>query len=330
MKKSEVYYNYFEDVNPDYEDSDFLLKNRLDPDKVSATLYDALYKMFFYNYRVMCSYGIKKAIIIGQKFSDDLFYTIFINDDEFLLSSDYIGTSINQAKAIGKYEDFEIKNFLRLSRTLGGHMLWSRNVSREDTNKRWVSLYYDYGKYKKKEYFEIIYKSLKEIEEFKIDKEKTHCLKNGKWKENKLTINTRRGGDAGVYDRFDWTLLLLKTYYSWIKSEECNKGSEGLDKFIAKAIESYRGLVSFDKEDLSVLKTRLGNIYFALDNSREWLLKFKTFKSFCDYFLLNGSFVDDKYEVIELTSFFPIKPVNYKEYVENNIRAINKRNQQML
>ena len=274
MGENYIYTNYFEDVNPGYEKNGFKLKDRKDPDEISTKLYDALYKTFFYDYTRMCKYGINCAQIRGQKFKGPLFYSIFLLKDpkslevDFILSSDYIGPSINQMKLIGGYRDFEIKNLLRLSRTLGGHILWPRGY------------------------------------------------------KGKPTINQVRGGEIGkgygFYDRIDWTLFLLKTYYFFIESIK----APCFETYCKKTVENFKD-VEITEDDKRCFEA----LYKAFEDSCEWFKKFGTFKNFCDFFLLKGSFVDETYEVLELTTFFPIKPVNYCEYVKNNIRAINDRNE---
>lgn len=42
-------YNYFEDVNPHYKKSGFVWKNRIDPDSESCSLYENLWKIFFFD-----------------------------------------------------------------------------------------------------------------------------------------------------------------------------------------------------------------------------------------------------------------------------------------
>lgn len=54
-------------------------------------------------------------------------YTLFVNEDEFLLSSDYIGPSIYWARECG-IEDSEIREFLKICRTIGGHIVWPRGT----------------------------------------------------------------------------------------------------------------------------------------------------------------------------------------------------------
>ena len=51
------------------------------------------------------------------------FFTLFVDTDKFLLSSDYIGASVYWAVKAGLSED-EIVDFLRISRTLGGHIVF--------------------------------------------------------------------------------------------------------------------------------------------------------------------------------------------------------------
>lgn len=279
MKQSDIYYNYFEDVNPQYEDINFNLKDRVDPDEASARLYDALYKTFFYNYSKMCEYGMEKVQIIGQKYSKPLFYSFFIYKEkdseveDFILSSDYIGPSIEQARLIGELEDFEIKNFLRISRTLGGHIVWPRGDNM------------------------------------------------------KPTINQVKGGEIisnsgyGFYDRIDWTLFLLKIYYYFIEKSEDPR----FDKYKEKIHMSFEG-INITENDNRCFWALFG----AFNRAKKWFENFETFKNFCDFFLLKNNFVDNNYNVLELTSYFPIKPVNYGEYIKNNIRAISRRNQRMI
>lgn len=279
MKQNVVYYNYFEDVNPRYESPDFSLKNRLDPDAASARLYDALYKILFNNYTEVVKHGMRIVQIRGQKFKGPLYYSFFvlkeINPEEidYILSSDYIGPSINQAKLISGYEDSEIKKFLRISRTLGGHILWPRGD------------------------------------------------------EMNPTINKVKGGEIspqcgyGFYDRIDWTLLLLKIYYTFIEKSE----NPCFDQYEEKIRMSFEG-IKMTENDNKCFRA----LFEAFSRANKWFRNFRTFRGFCDFFILNGNFVDDQYEVLELTPFFPIKPVNYEEYIENNIRAISRRNQHIL
>ncbi|MGF7002556.1 hypothetical protein M2149_000945 [Lachnospiraceae bacterium PFB1-21] len=270
MDNGRVYYDYFNDVNYNYEKETFDLNKRCDPDNESGKLYDSLFRIFFYNEER------DRVKVVGQKFKGrELFYSLFIekenNEDRIILSADYIGPSINQAKLLAGLKDSEIKKFLSNSRTLGGHLLWPRQIGG-------------------------------------------------------TTINQARGGDYspkcgyGVFDRIDWTLLLLKCFY--IRRYE-NVGTD-----ITKVVQDITNQTEISTRDVK----RINNIVAAMERSKEWLYRFSSFADFCDFFILKGSFVNDNNEVTELTPFFPIKPdcEDYKRYIDNNLKAIDKRNEKML
>lgn len=276
MDIKQIYCDYCQDVNSAYLETTFDIFDKeifMDPDEVSSKLYDALYKLFFYDYRKMLKIGIKCVQIIGQKYRGPLFYSFFIKQDptsnevEEILSADYIGPSKFQSKDIAKLSPDEIKINIKESRTLGGHILWPRAT-------------------------------------------------------NNITINQARGGDngCGLYDRTDWTFLLLKHYYEVIEIEDINKR---LSTYLSN-IKTIFSKQEISQEDVN----RFMTLFKAFDLSREWFKKFKSFKVFCDFFILKGSFITDSYEVVELTAYFPIKPdkEGYLEYIENNLKAIRIRN----
>ena len=125
-------------------------------------------------------------------------------------------------------------------------------------------------------------------------------------------VNTSRGGSNGVYDRFDWTLLLLKIFLSDVKQD--------LNSFVGKANkyipEKYR--------DTNNTNTKFKNLYFAFDCSK-WLKNY-TFDKFCERFKLYGSFVDKQNNVIQTAPLFPFLPTDYEQYIDSVCKAINKRN----
>lgn len=133
-----IYYNYFNDVNFDYLDKAFNLENRVDTDKKSAKLYDSFYHCFFENFYKYPTR--KKNIKISSwKTKDDFGYSFYVEDcddnykQSHILSMDYIGPSIFQAKDIAEMTDDEIKSFLKISRTLGGHIVWERGLGTKQT-----------------------------------------------------------------------------------------------------------------------------------------------------------------------------------------------------
>lgn len=118
-KKVGQFYNYFEDVNPDFMREEFLLEERKDPDFYSRKLRNDFLEAFLSN-------------LSGHEVAPEEEYNSFylINkesgEQEFILSLDYIGPSIYQAGDIAGLSEAEIKEFLQISRTLGGHLVWER------------------------------------------------------------------------------------------------------------------------------------------------------------------------------------------------------------
>ena len=73
---------------------------------------------------------------------------------------------------------------------------------------------------------------------------------------------------------------------------------------------------------------RIEGLIDAFENSKNWFARFDDFNEFTDFFKLKGSFVDDDYNVVELTEFSPMKPKKngYRRYIENSLNAIANRN----
>lgn len=116
--------NYLFDLNPHLL-KDFSLENIKDPDKCSKALYDDLCEMFFdddskekLKIRTVCN----KC----QNFGNEDFYTLFIDKDKYLLSSDYIGASIYWAQKAGLNDQKIIEEHLEFSGRIGGYILFPR------------------------------------------------------------------------------------------------------------------------------------------------------------------------------------------------------------
>ena len=131
MKPDELGKNYLSDLyHPDLPEKPFPLEGkRKDPDACSKALYDDLCEMFFDD-------DSKEKLKITSVCNKRRTLHININKDEHLLSSDYIGASIYCAKKAGLNgdddNDYEIiLNHLRISRTIGGHILFPRGKGRK-------------------------------------------------------------------------------------------------------------------------------------------------------------------------------------------------------
>lgn len=192
----DINYNYLIEENIKEWPSHFDIDKRHDPDSTSEKLYDDLKIILFKDKKVLEYLKINTIKNRKQVFSGRTFYTLFINGDEHLLSSDYIGSSVYWA--IEKnIKSEQIIDFLKISRRLGGHMLWPRGFTEGYS--------YDYT-------------------------QRQYVLKKncGKAKFRFLTINEAKGGSEGFYDRFDWTLVLLQIYF------ECMDDKK--DVYLEKAI----------------------------------------------------------------------------------------------
>jgi hypothetical protein len=123
-------YNYL--INDSYDNfpHDFIVDNRIDPDKDDCQqLYDDLNQAFFSDCLSNEKYGIYTVENRRQKFGEKpAFFTLFVNEGEFLLSSDYIGPSVFWSKELG-LSDNDIMQFLKMARTIGGHIIWPRGFS---------------------------------------------------------------------------------------------------------------------------------------------------------------------------------------------------------
>jgi len=277
----ETKFNYL--INDSYDNfpEDYDVDARNDPDSCSEELYDHLIKAFFSDELLNKKYGIVTIENRPQRSSyrdSSFYYTLFVNDnrdcdgnDVFYLSSDYIGPSVYWSKEIGK-TDKEIVEFLKITRTLGGHILWPRKINGQKIEPR--------------------------------------------------TINQAKGGNYGVYDRMDWTLAMLKFFYSHTeKVMNRSRFTSHCKGFLPKQVRDYTNNTD-----------RFSRMFKSINSSAVWLSKFGNFRNYCDYFKLTGSFVTEDYEVVEFAPFYPflILPDVYDSYISKICTAISIRNERMV
>lgn len=128
-----------------YFPEDFSLDERKDPDECSKELYDDLCKIFF-DGDSKEKLKITSVRNICQKsiYKDGYFYTLFIDEGKYLLSSDYIGASSYWPKEKEGLTE-GILGHLGISRTIGGHMLFPRGkgVPTVNTARGGEKGYYD-------------------------------------------------------------------------------------------------------------------------------------------------------------------------------------------
>ena len=173
-------YNYFKEVNPNFNNSKFNLKDRRDPDMYSEKLIKDLSEIFAYNKQTPCGKTIKLASVEQTRDRNKRWYAkaqVFDGVDysySFGLTSDYMGASINWAIEAGVSKEVILKH-LSVSRTLSGHILFPTWYSMKD-ERSW------------------------EI-----------------WPDG-ISINIAKGGKLGYYDRIDYTLLAIKNWYSTLRT----------------------------------------------------------------------------------------------------------------
>lgn len=137
------------------------------------------------------------------------------------------------------------------------------------------------------------------------------------------TLNQARGGERGVYDRIDATLLCLKAFFGCpeVSSTNSQRDASAFMEEVSKLFSS--------EERFKKVKTNLMRIFDSLQYYAEDFSYFSDFRGFCERQKLTGSFVTKEGEVEMFAPLCPLKPENYEAYAENVNGAIKKRNKVM-
>lgn len=124
MMSIDIKYNYLIEDSYEKMSRDFDIDNRIDPDSQSQKLYDDIISVYFSN--------DPNVVNWKQQYSKQPpFYTIKVGDTKSnvtLLSADYIGPSVYWASQSGVQKE-KIIDFLKKSRTIGGHIVWERGLA---------------------------------------------------------------------------------------------------------------------------------------------------------------------------------------------------------
>ena len=147
MKPDELGKNYLFNLYPGISEKNIPLEKgkRKDPDQRSKELYDDLCEIFFDD----DSKEKLKITSVCNKYQNSS-RNLSIDEGKHTLSSDYIGASINLAKKAVLNDD-EILKHLRISRTIGGHILFpkgknkdrDKNIKLQTVNQARGFRYYD-------------------------------------------------------------------------------------------------------------------------------------------------------------------------------------------
>lgn len=268
-------FNYLHDLAT----ANYDLDNRPDPDSKSIILKEDLVEAFWgpqtNEARVSAEKNYGRGPSQSRPFRD---IEVLSGSQKILLSVDYLGPSVHWLKDYysehgvdAPEADSRIREFLKESRKLGGHVLFPRGNSG--------------GPHE--------------------------------------TLNQARGGERGVYDRIDVTLLCLKTFYACPEASSANHQRDA-SAFVREASKLF-----FDDEQFEKVKANLMRIFDSLQYYAEDFAYFGDFKGFCERQILTGSFVTEEGEVEMFAPLYPLKPKNYEKYAENVNEAIKKRNQKM-
>ncbi|WIV13665.1 hypothetical protein [Proteiniborus sp. MB09-C3] len=228
-----------------------------------------------------------------------------------VLGSDYIGFSKNWIpNNIGV--DF-IEESLKTTRTFGGHILFPKGFY-----KGWVLCKKDNKIYYTKDNIYDWYE-----DKYPQDPNKFNNLII-------YTINISKGGEYSFYDRFDWTLQMIKLYYACIKEEN---DSLQICYYLHKASDMLTKIVTDLKyenvQEVSTMTSRFIKMYYGLDNSRKWFMFFEDFLGFVEYFCLQESFVDKNNQIMKSADWLPLLPTDYTQYMNGTVIQIEKRNEKL-
>lgn len=137
--------------------------------------------------------------------------------------------------------------------------------------------------------------------------------------EGSPTINQARGGASNIYDRIDWTLLSIKAFYKLSRVDNNSFGS---------FLDSLSLVSLVDMIEIKKNKSHFNNLFLALSTYKSYFYEFKNFEGFCDFYKLNGSFVDEDFEVKSLCPLIPIQPnkSDYLIFIKSNLESIKERN----
>lgn len=137
------------------------------------------------------------------------------------------------------------------------------------------------------------------------------------------TINQAKGTGQGFYDRIDWTLRILSIYYKYINEDTRDKRYKFIymDKEIIEIFSEGK-----EKEFLNI-NFAVCQMIVACENAREWFEEFHEFKNFIDVFKLNMlcDIEGGEYVVKPIINWFPIKPSDYRLYINNMKKCIEDR-----
>lgn len=273
-----------------------------------------------YNYLIGSDMGISENYNIAKRPDPDTDGCKKLYDD--IVVAYFSAGKINKSAIEVREQQFK---YNKQNNRFSNEELWNRYELLNNNNQKAISSIYKPPLYTivYKEFFlssdyigpSIYWASKKVLSSKKILEILNKCRTIGGhivWpRGNGETINQARSGEKGFYDRIDWTLFVIKQFCDNDFSEN-ETHSICLSKFgdkyinpITKVLESINRYKTWFKE--------FGDYSIA-------------FVNFCKQFKLEGCFVNEKYDVNWFAPPIPFLPDDYELFAENNISAIEKRN----
>lgn len=131
ITKEEIYKCYVSNINTElvFGEINFEIDTR------SQELNEALYKLFFLNSENNEELGLKSIELKVGNDEKGPYYSFFLNGYDFILSTDYIGPSVWWCEHIAGYTHDKIREIIKQSRTLGGHLMWPRGTDKNGNRR---------------------------------------------------------------------------------------------------------------------------------------------------------------------------------------------------
>jgi hypothetical protein len=224
--------NYFEKTNPYFMNKNFSLSSRVDPDSLCKDLYVDLADIYCKDKKLPNGNIIKTKEIVLRLGDKGRYYELVVriyDESKWIatvgLGSDYLGPSIYWAIKAGVSIE-NIKSFLKVTRSIGGHILWPRWI--KVGNNDFVRTSINNAKGGAKGFYDRIDLTLCDLK---------------KWYEGKQQCKLE-----SVFDENEFWFQLFKNFECFIKYFH-------LESFTNEGKFSIRDLTSFSKGRFFALST---------------------------------------------------------------------------
>ncbi len=230
--------NYFYEVNPNCESNSFDFSKRADPDSVSKSLYYDVAECFFRNNRLPNGNPVTYSRIKLKKTDNsNRYYELEICfADKYIvgLGADYIGPSVSQALKKG-INNKEILDFLKITRTLAGHILFPRWIKNINTKAFSGNLSLNIARASRPfhDRFDLFLSDLKKW--YSNDK----CILEDCFRKNSIWLNQFETFE-GFVDFFNLKGSFTDDTYSIVKMSEFPSSPEDYENYISNTVRAIK------------------------------------------------------------------------------------------